>query len=369
MRSHRCLPADASRRDEDSDPGPTEPRDVKRWLPAPCRRHRRAFTLVEMLLATALCAVLLGALWMLMSTYGELFDKGQQQVERVQLCRALLEQLADDLRSAIQDPLPGTADEAAGAAQRRRFGLFGSSRELRLDMLQLTPHQGNPIPVGRTGGGSEETKTARVPELRTVHYSFLVPGAGDETAESRNSGLVRRELDFETPLQQAAHLDAADESHAADDPDTGDDTRLWVPEVASLQFRYFDGRGWSDAWNSLERKSLPAAVEIQLQLADLPPRIRGRAEIGKSGTDAPTETAGGEQDEPGAEPAAGRSGTIYRLVVDLPSSSNYRPPSTGPQKLVRSSVRRPVQRIAPPRWTPPAAPAPLPEDWIRTGTR
>ena len=37
--------------------------------------------MVEMLLATALCSVLLAALWMLMSTYGELFDKGQQQVE------------------------------------------------------------------------------------------------------------------------------------------------------------------------------------------------------------------------------------------------------------------------------------------------
>ena len=118
-----------------------------------------------MLLATALCGVLLAALWMLMGTYGELFDKGQQQVERAQLCRALLQQMADDLRSAIQDPLPGMINEAAGAAQRRRFGLFGSSRELRFDVLQLTPQQANPIPVGRAAGGADETKAARVPEL------------------------------------------------------------------------------------------------------------------------------------------------------------------------------------------------------------
>ncbi len=74
-----------------------------------------------MLLATALCSVLLAALWMLMSTYGELFDKGQQQVEQTQLCRALLEQMADDLRSAIQDPLPGTA-ERTGRARHSAAG-------------------------------------------------------------------------------------------------------------------------------------------------------------------------------------------------------------------------------------------------------
>lgn len=347
--------------------GETGPRGAERLFLSACRnRCRRGFTLVEMLLATSLCAVLLGALWMLMSTYGDLFDKGQQQVERVQLCRALLEQIADDLRSAIQDPLPGTTNETAGAAQRRRFGLFGSSRELRFDMLQLTPYQGNPVPVGRSAGGSEETRTARVPELRTVHYTFLVPDASDESPEPSRHGLVRSELDFETPLDPttapdaagapgaAGAPDAAGDPNAADDPDVGDDTQLWVPEVTSLQFRYFDGRGWSDAWNSLERKSLPAAVEIQLQLADLPPRgARGGSAVARSGTDAPVEAAWGDRDEPELASAASRGGTTYRLVVDLPNSPNYRPPPAEPQASVRSSVRPPVRRIAPPRWTPP----------------
>jgi type II secretory pathway pseudopilin PulG len=346
------------------------------------RRRRRAFTLVEMLLATSLCAVLLGSLWMLMSTYGELFDKGQRQVERVQLCRALLEQVADDLRSAIQDPLPGNANETAGAAQRRRFGLFGSSRELRFDILQLTPYQGNPVPVGRAAGGTEETRAARVPELRTVHYAFLVPSTSDESLASSQQGLVRSELDFETPLDAAMEPDAgvdpavANVPEAAADPnaaaglDADDDTRLWVPEVVSLQFRYFDGRGWSDAWNSLERKSLPAAVEIQLQLADLPPRRpRGGADVNRQGAEAAPEAAWDEEGEPGLEPAADRAGTTYRLVVDLPNSPNYRPPPVEPQTLVRPTVRPPARRIAPPRPTRPAAPAPLPEDWMRTGAR
>ena len=360
----------ASLRDAHPGLGETGPRE--RALTPPFCRRRRGFTLVEMLLASALCIVLLGALWMLMSTYGELFDKGQMQVESVQLCRSLLEQLADDLRSAIQDPLPGPTDEADGAVQRRRFGLYGSSRELRFDVLQLTPHQGNLVPVGRAGGRAEETRTARVPELRTVHYAFLEPAGDDASPESGRRGLVRTELDFETPLDPDAAPGDVEDPEAVDEPIVADDdTRLWVPEVASLQFRYFDGRGWSDSWNSLERKALPAAVAIQIQLADLRHRpLRGRTDGDLNGEIGRADAA--DDDDLGAlaaEPAASPGGATYRLVVDLPNSPNYRPPPPEPRPdtLVRPTVRTPAPRIAPPRFAPSAAPAPLPEDWIRTG--
>ncbi len=356
------------------------------------RRHRRGYTLVEMLLATALCSVLLSALWMLMSTYGELFDKGQQQVERTQLCRALLEQMADDLRSAIQDPLPGTADETAGAAPRRRFGLAGTARELRFDVLQLTPTQGNPIPVGRTAGRSVEAQAARVPELRTVHYTFFAPDPGDELSEPGPQGLVRTELDFETPIDSAAAglaeapprevpsaASAVSAERPGEDPEAdADDTRLSVPEVVALQFRYFDGRGWTDGWNSLERKSLPAAVEIQLQIASVPSTPARRRAGANSGTpDGPAPGTDALEDAPSVgetgPDASGppRGGATHRLIVDLPGSPNYRPPPAQPQLSASEPARPPVRRIAPPRWTRPASgPAPaLPEDWIRTGSR
>ena len=367
-----------------------------RHKPQRCRRDR-GYTLVEMLLATALCAVLLAALWMLMSTFGELFDKGQQQVERAQLCRALLEQMADDLRCAIQDPLPGTANETSGTAQRRRFGLFGSSRELRFDVLQITPQQGNPIPVGRTAGRSDETPAPRVPELRTVHYTFSEPSAGDELSNPDQQGLVRTELDFETPLDGAGSSDgeaagsagsrrladtgsdsSAGQADGEADPELAtDDTRLDVPEVVSLQFRYFDGRGWADSWNSLDRKSLPAAVEIQLELADASPAAADRrAGADISGPDGQSLAAAEATDdalsaaEAGVEPTGSpRVRAAYRLIVDLPGSPSYRPPAIEPQPTIPQPIRPPVRRIAPPRRTRPAAPAPLPEDWLRTGSR
>jgi hypothetical protein len=333
-----------------------------------------------MLLATALCSVLLATLWMLMGTYGELFDKGQRQVERAQLGRALLQQMADDLRTAIQDPIPGSPGEASGAAQRRRFGLFGSSQELRFDVLQPTPLQAKPTPFGQSTGSTAEQSAPRVPELRTVHYSFSRANASGDLADDRLRGLVRRELDFETPLEsESPQPDAVSSLEEApnnrDSESAMDDTSLWVPEVVSLQLSYFDGQAWTGSWNSLERKSLPAAVEIQVQLTDHPQAARAgstqptpRDSIEETAEFAPADdlaNAGSEAPVPSLPPAT------YRLIVDLPGSPNYRKPAVKEEPTLRQPARppAPARRIAPPRFTRPAAPPPLPEDWIRTDSR
>ena len=39
-----------------------------------------------------------------------------------------------------------------------------------------------------------------------------------------------------------------------------------LPEVVSMEFRYYDGQQWTDAWDSRERRSLPVAVEVALQV-------------------------------------------------------------------------------------------------------
>ena len=108
------------------------------------------FTLLEVLLATGFSIVLLGALWTLLSVYTDLFETGQVKAENAQLARSLLKQISDDLRSAIQDPIGGQASPSQGSAPLRRFGLFGSPSEIRVDVLQVTPWQGNATPVGET---------------------------------------------------------------------------------------------------------------------------------------------------------------------------------------------------------------------------
>lgn len=353
----------------------------------PARPHRiagfrrRGFTLVEMLLASALCSVLLLALWGLYSTYAELFERGQTRVEQSQLSRALLQQLADDLHSAIQDPVPGRDTPTPGGTPLRRFSFFGSAHELRLDVLQAALPPGDATPEGDKQATAGGPAPPRVPELRTVYYSFAAPFEADSGLPGQG-GLTRRELDFETPaVVEPAHAGprvttglalaagtALDEpGKAAPDPPADDPRVTAVPEVSALDFRYFDGSGWTSEWNSIQRKSLPVAVEVVLRITAPPTGERRASE--------PHSTAESAEDlwEPTPVPAAppARPATEHRLIVDLPGSPSYRQTKPPPSSEAFPPVFAPpatieVPRIALPRWTPPAEPRRLPEEWLRT---
>jgi len=218
------------------------------------RAARAGFTLLEMLLTAILSAVLLAGLWSLFNTYMRLFETGQAKTEQSQLVRALAQQLADDLRSAILFPpadaarnsgsassgssVSGTSTSGegslgggttgssgsggssslsssttAGGAPRGgsllasssspalpRLGLEGSARVLKLEVLQA-------LPSATTGAlfANDELQTAAnqpapVPELRTILYSFEEPREERATDRKAPPGLVRVELGWQEML-------------------------------------------------------------------------------------------------------------------------------------------------------------------------
>jgi len=340
--------------------------------PFPARRRavKRGYTLVEMLLATALSASLLLTLWSMFSIYTDLFEEGQAGVEQAQLCRALMQQISDDLHAAVQDPIGGASADTPGAVPVRRFGLFGSQRELRFDVLQITPQQGNPIPVGNSRTAVGEVSAARVPELRTIYYEFRDPVASEDATGDLLPGLIRRELDFETPVGPidesgltgiapalGSGLIGGDETVSDTLPDDPvDASMVWVPEVVGVEFRYFDGNAWTSGWNSLQRKSLPVAVEVNLRMAD------------SDVADPNQPIVDGEEDS--ASEMVEPQGSPFRVVVDLPGSPSYRKPRPPQTTAARPRARLPVRRIAPPRRQPTRPPVRIaPDEWIRTQTR
>ena len=357
----------------------------------PRPRSAGGFTLVEMLLATALSIVLLLALWATFDIFTKLFEKGQARVERAQLCRALMEQISDDLRAAIQDPVGGSVAEPHGPVPVRRFGLFGTASTLRFDVLQVTPEQANPVPVGHASAAeSADVSRARVPELRTVYYEFRSPGVGnvERSGDGIPTGLVRREQDFETPIGEDDELDlagaglassasggaaeTADGLSEAEFQDPVDASMVWVPEVVGVEFRYYDGNAWTSSWNSLQRKSLPAAVEVTLRMVD----STSHAEEAQPASSAlAAEPAAGERSSPesldampGEQQTSGPPTSTFRVVIDLPGSPAYRKPRPAAKPVPRPRVRMPVRRIAPRRLPSTRRPPVriVPEEWIRT---
>ena len=104
---------------------------------SPRKLHRPAFTLLEVLLAMALTALVLVVIAMALDLHLRAVDAGRVEVEQAQLARAILHRMADDIRGAVPyDPLKSdqtmqlavTADQLTKAmAGSGTSGASGSS--------------------------------------------------------------------------------------------------------------------------------------------------------------------------------------------------------------------------------------------------
>jgi hypothetical protein len=309
----------------------------------------------------AISAVLLLCLWTLLGTYAKLFTTGQTKTVHAQVVRGVFQQLTDDLHSAIQDTADSSSSDTA-----RRFGLFGSAHSLQIDVMQ-PPH----LRPGSVATPSldllDPSRSGPALELRTVAYTFQDPATADPTQTVAQSGLLRREFDWETPIvptdaaaQQSGNSSPAttaaapasspsdgstpppDNSAASPDaagasPDGSnapaelaflqqlgvspdDDTVTWIPEIMALEFRYFDGSTWTSTWSSIDHKSLPVAVEVVFQL--VPSVATDNAPQPAAAPSQPLidDGSGSGQPNPNSPDSTSLGGPICHLMIYLPAA-------------------------------------------------
>jgi prepilin-type N-terminal cleavage/methylation domain-containing protein len=297
---------------------------------------RAGMTLLELILALAIASIVMMAIAMAMQLQANTLDSRRHTVEEVQLARAILRQISDDLRSAARyeeltisdtsqalntdsgsgasggstgdsggsSSTSSTADQASGAideldvenstATTEIPGVFGNQQQIQIDVSRL-PRIDEYQPVLAAAPG----QMMNVPSgYRTVAYFYGVhsdPLTGEQT-----NGLIRRELDrtitdFATKNGNLASIDSQGELLAA--------------EVTGIEFRYYDGQQYVLQWDTASTTALPLAVEIRLSLR---PPVSGRAAAAKDDTS-----------------------TVYRMVVAIPTGEL--PPDASLQSTTDSS--------------------------------
>jgi len=297
------------------------------------------FTLIEVVLALALASLVLYTVTLTVSLHLRVVDAGRTDVEEAVFARALLKQIADDLRGAVRYD-PSAVDNAAfdsgvsstdtdneqsgdfpeqprleddfgveedteeGTESTQDFsqstapasvpGISGNDLQIQIDVARLP----RPDQSQNASGDDDETAVADLlSDVKTVAYYVVTPGtvtagAGLET----RSGLIRRELD------------RAVTSYAADSGGLlGVELSLEpiAPEVKAIGFRYFDGLEWVDSWDTEDQGGLPPAVAVSIAIG----RIRH-------------ETGGfGSWLGFGQQPEEDEKTIYYRLLVDLPAAA------------------------------------------------
>lgn len=357
-------------------------------------RNRSALTLLELIISMSLLIVLVAMLWSLIQFYTTYYQAGVRRSDRSQVVRSLSQLLNEDLGAAIQDPIHPLPPSLVAEDTVRRFGLWGDSHTLRIDLVQINPlDPAEKKKVQRQAAvGLVPDLTPQVPELKTVFYQFVPLSEYRSNDPEIRCGLTRQEINFETPVKPGStsadnaefygdgsgnvlavtravgtNMKSATSDEFSDTPDWAtrdfgvekeavpeeenrytnkiaeqlfrntDNESLWAPEVVDCRFRYCDGTSWVDSWDSLQRNGLPTAVEVTLKLMPLEEVEKLRK--------SPTLLARLETPKPGEESDENRldtvrgAGTLPVIAQEYPlemSEDGF--PSSAPVGAVRNET-------------------------------
>jgi general secretion pathway protein J len=195
---------------------------------------RRGFTLLELVVATAIFAIVIAATYSLFDSARGITTRAEFRAQLFQSARASLQAIEADVRGAV---LLGTAFDTGFIGTN-----LGSEKE-PLDKLEL-------VSVTRTTGAPydiNEPDVVRGSDLSKVYYWI-------EQDEGRTPhGLLRERPRELTPPGGPVHRE--------------EDVVGVAEDVVFVNFRYYDNGQWTDTWDSTQTRKLPKAVEVTVHVS------------------------------------------------------------------------------------------------------
>lgn len=262
-------------------------------------RQRKAFTLLETILAVALSALLVGLVAAGMRMYTHVVADRRTDVTNAQVARVVLQRISTDIRavyqpaeeeepasSSLDDGTEGTEDgtdtgtadtsstetdttvDLTNSTAQPDPGLYGNGIELQIDVLgsfaqpirydSLISSGIDPLSANLLSDPkvvTYYTRTADDAELAGTPLESVEQSSSD----SRKSILVRR-----VQSRSAAMFESTYGSATVG----GTGEQLLSDQVSSIQFQYHDGYDWTDTWDS-STMGLPIMVKVTVAITDV----------------------------------------------------------------------------------------------------
>ncbi len=240
---------------------------------------RRGMSLLEVVLASGLCVLLMLAVYSAMDQAYRLSATGKDDLQRMQLARAILRRMELDVRSVTYATTVEAADTLWGVEEPDEEDPTDPEAEPEPTVTVLSPiDQLLAGSVGLIGTATrlelhvsrprrelsfgplvdDASVTTRVSDLRSVIYDFQ--GSGSSTLVDADGqplvGLIRTEGDRMAVLDVEAAGGAGELMTLP---------QALAPEANSVLFRYFDGTTWYEEWDTPTLGMLPRAIEVSIQ--------------------------------------------------------------------------------------------------------
>ncbi len=291
------------------------------------RTRRHGYTLIEMLIAVSLVAVLMTVVWGLMSMYTTLRTVGSEATAEQQLVRSVMQLIQDDLRrvplgapepeatttdpfAAFMPVLPPTVShngssgspemifEIADLIRNEDSGPANVAIQGTRDTIRITVPQRSAWtpPTAQSDGFVEPVETATlqdgmapsVEEFQTIIYQLQRHEESETTAmptglyrtqshaaqlttllsrqSSENGESVPQGLKLPKAVMEELLFPPADDRQTADPNTETRPTCDLIPDVVGLEFRYHDGNNWQRSWSTKRASQLPVAIEVTIDV-------------------------------------------------------------------------------------------------------
>jgi type II secretion system protein J len=196
----------------------------------------KAFTLIEMLLAVAICAIVLLAINGVFATAVRLRDKTTERVEESLPINRALDILCRDLKGTVGPGGYLAGDFRCGVqATGASMGLSGEAGSAGLDFYTSTGAIADKAPWG---------------DLQEVFYELKAPSDRNQAGMDLVRCINRNLLAMATQTPEIQWL---------------------MGGVQTLEFDCYDGTQWRSTWDtSAGDTNLPVAVRVRIQLAARP---------------------------------------------------------------------------------------------------
>lgn len=261
-------------------------------------KNRKAFTLLETILAVALSALLIGLIAAGMRIYTRIVADRRADVVNAQTARVILHRIANDLRGAYNPPdegegggdlapdagggddlsagdgTTGTETEVSDATfdlasttVQPTPGVYGNANEIQIDVFG---QYANPVRYDMlTNAGFDPMASNLLSDPKVVTY-YLRAADGSELSgtplQSDGDSISVRKTILARRVQGRAQASYDTAMAGMGDAQSGE--QMLSDQVVSIQFAYHDGYDWLDEWDSSLNGGLPVAVSITLTVVD-----------------------------------------------------------------------------------------------------
>jgi prepilin-type N-terminal cleavage/methylation domain-containing protein len=243
------------------------------------QQQRSGFTLLEVVLASSLAVILMGALYVALDIQLRLADAGREAVEEAILVRQIFNRFNNDLSSGlgpVNPPISSTTTTSTSTTQSTTgtgtgTGSTGSTTtgDVAVETVESTfssiPFQAGVIGdstrltlfLGRVTSNNALVEGAPTADIRRVTYWFV-----------DGKGLAWQEITAVTAerLRNSSDPDIVDGKQ--------DEDYVISSEVVGLQFEYWSGTTWDTSWDGSELgtdgkspKGPPMAIRVILTLS------------------------------------------------------------------------------------------------------